>query len=151
MPQDISAAQERFKNYLNKRNLRKTPERFALLDKAMTIPGHFDVDALYEAMEIAGYHVSRATIYSTLELLVDCGLLNRHIFGSRKTSYEVALGSHFHLVCTVCGKIQEIEEDNVTAQLKRSDFQGFTPTYISTTVYGVCNDCKNPIIKIHNP
>lgn len=120
--------------------MRKTPERFALLDKAISLPGHFGVDVLYENMENSGYHVSRATIYSTLELLVDCGLLNRHIFGTRKTMFEVAVGSHCHLVCTNCGKIKEIEVD-LLDHLSGLDLEGFKPTYSSTTVYGLCSEC----------
>lgn len=131
---------EKFRQYLTNRQLRKTPERFALLDKAITLPGHFGADLLYESMEASGYHVSRATIYSTLELLVDCGLLNRHLFESRKTCYEVALGSHFHLVCNVCGKIREIEEEQLS-HIQHMDLDGFNPTYCSTMVYGICKDC----------
>lgn len=132
---------ERFRQYLAERQLRKTPERFALLDKALSITGHFGADVLYESMEASGYHVSRATIYSTLELLVDCGLLNRHMFGSRKTCFEVALGSHFHLVCNACGKIREIEEEKLS-HLDQSVLDGFQPTYCSTMVYGICKDCS---------
>lgn len=132
---------EKFRNYLTAHSLRKTPERFALLDKAMTLPGHFGVDILYEAMEASGYHVSRATIYSTLELLVDCGLLNRHLFGARKTSYEMAVGSHFHLICSACGVIREIEEESLSQSLMEMKFPGFNPTYCSTMVYGLCDEC----------
>lgn len=134
---------EKFRIYLTEHQMRKTPERFALLDKAMTLPGHFGVEVLYDAMESSGYHVSRATVYSTLELLVDCGLLNRHLFGARKTCYEVALGSHFHLICSACGKIREIEEDRVAEQLLEMKFEGFNPTYCSTMIYGLCADCIN--------
>lgn len=131
---------EKFRQYLAGRQLRKTPERFALLDKALSMPGHFGADVLYESMEASGYHVSRATIYSTLDLLVDCGLLNRHMFGTRKTCFEVALGSHFHLVCNSCGKIREIEEEQLS-HLALMDLGGFQPTYCSTMVYGLCSDC----------
>lgn len=131
---------EKFRQYLADHNLRKTPERFALLDKALTLQGHFGADALYASMEEAGYHVSRATIYSTLNLLVDCGLLNRHQFDSRKTCFEVALGSHFHLICNACGKIREIEEEQLS-HIGRMDLGGFKPTYCSTTVYGLCSEC----------
>ena len=138
--QTKNSPREKFRQYLTERQLRKTPERFALLDKAISLPGHFGADALYESMETSGYHVSRATIYSTLELLVDCGLLNRHMFGSRKTCYEVALGSHFHLVCNACGKIREIEEEQLS-HIAQMDLDGFNPTYCSTTVYGICKEC----------
>lgn len=137
---------EKFRQYLVDHQLRKTPERFALLDKAITLQGHFGADALYDSMEASGYHVSRATIYSTLDLLVDCGLLNRHMFGSRKTCFEVALGSHFHLVCNVCGKIREIEEEQLS-HLEGMDLDGFNPTYCSTMVYGICRDCREKGLK----
>lgn len=133
--------QEKFRQYLADHQLRKTPERFALLDKALSLSGHFGADLLYDSMEHSGYHVSRATIYSTLDLLVDCGLLNRHMFGTRKTCYEVAMGSHFHLVCNACGKIREIEEEQLS-HLAGMDLDGFHPTYCSTMVYGLCKDCK---------
>lgn len=139
--QNNQSPRERFRQYLADHHLRKTPERFALLEKAISLPGHFGVDMLYDQMENSGYHVSRATVYSTLELLVDCGLLNRHRFGTRKTVYEVALGSHFHLVCNACGNIREIEEDQFS-QLARLDLGDFTPTYCSTMVYGICGDCR---------
>ena len=147
MAQGTLSPRERLRNYLSAHNLRKTPERFALLDKALTLPGHFGVDVLYEAMESSGYHVSRATIYSTLELLVDCGLLNRHLFGGRKSTYEVALGSHFHLICSACGKMREIEEDSISDLLAGMQFDDFSPTYCSTVVYGLCGDCAGTKIK----
>lgn len=131
---------EKFRHYLVEHRMRKTPERFAILDKALTLPGHFGVDALYESMDSSGYHVSRATLYSTLQLLVDCGLLTRHLFGLRKSVYEVALGSHFHLVCNVCGSIREIEEDQFS-RIGSMDLEGFQPTYCSTMVYGICGQC----------
>lgn len=132
---------ERFREYLALHRYRKTPERFALLDKAMTLSGHFGVDELYASMEKDGYHVSRATVYNTLELLCDCGLLNRHIFGARKSRYEVALGSHVHLICQRCGAIREVEQPDFNALLSRAGFGGFRPAYFSTMVYGLCEEC----------
>ena len=133
---------EKFKTYLEGRKLRKTPERFALMEKAMTLPGHFGVDELYEVMDSEGFHVSKATIYSTLELLVDCGMLNRHLFGLRKTSYERAKMNHFHLVCSTCGKIREIEDNDMMGIPGALDLQGFKPTYFSTMIYGTCRECR---------
>ena len=140
LSQSNLSPKEKFRQYLSGRHLRKTPERFALLDKALSMSGHFGADALYESMESSGYHVSRATIYSTLGLLVDCGLLNRHMFGSRKSCFEVAVGSHFHLVCNACGKIREIEEEQLS-HIEGMDLEGFRPTYCSTMVYGLCGEC----------
>ena len=141
MSKSVENLTEKFKNYLETHKLRKTPERFALMEKAMTLPGHFDVDELYEVMDSEGFHVSKATIYSTLELLVDCGMLNRHLFGSRKTSYEAAKMNHFHLVCSTCGKIREIEDSEMMGIPDSIDLLGFRPTYFSTMIYGTCREC----------
>lgn len=139
---NIQPLNEKFKTYLETNNLRKTPERFALLEKAMSLPGHFGVEELYEVMDNEGFHVSKATIYSTLELLVDCGLLNRHLFGSRKTCYEVAKMNHFHLVCSVCGKVREIEDNDLAGLTSAIDLDGFRPAYYSTMIYGTCRECQ---------
>ena len=132
---------EKFRSYLETHNLRKTPERFALMENAMSLPGHFGVEELYDVMDSAGFHVSKATIYSTLELLVDCGLLNRHLFGSRKTCYEVAKMNHFHLVCSVCNKVREIEDNDLAALTGDINLDGFRPAYYSTMIYGTCREC----------
>ena len=87
-----SALQKRelFTEYLTRKGHRKTPERYAILDLICSINGHFDVDLLYKSLESANFHVSRATLYNTIELLVDSRLLVRHQFGTQGVQYECA-------------------------------------------------------------
>ncbi len=122
--------------------MRKTPERFAILDKAVELSAHFGVDELYNALENVGYHVSRATVYNTLELLCDAGIFNRHIFATNQARYELARGSHLHLICRRCGSIREVDDPTLTSRLLTEDYPGFAPEYSSTSVYGICADCK---------
>ena len=91
--------------YLAGKGFRKTPERYAILDKIYTMNEHFDAESLFDLMAQTEYRVSRATIYNTIELLTDAGLIRKHQFGSNPAQYEKSYNSanHHHLICTQCG------------------------------------------------
>ncbi|MFA5219409.1 MAG: transcriptional repressor, partial [Bacteroidales bacterium] len=98
-----------FSNYIEKKGLRKTPERFAILDEVYARTGHFDVETLYIQMKNASYQVSRATLYNTMDLLIDCGLIVKHQFGKNIAQFEKTYRcrQHDHIICTSCGKVEE--------------------------------------------
>lgn len=98
-----------FIHYLEKHQQRKTPERFAILDEIYSNKEHFDVETLFEHMKNRNYRVSRATVYNTLDLLLDAGLVVKHQFGRNLALYEKAYGfrQHDHAICNVCNKILE--------------------------------------------
>lgn len=130
-----------FTRFLETKGLRKTSERYAILDKVWSMKTHFDVETLYNSMEHDAYHVSLATVYNTIDLLMECGLLRKHQFNSQPAQYEVADGSHFHLVCTQCGKVKEVEANEVITQVMSRRYVAFTPAYMSTYLYGLCSTC----------
>lgn len=140
---------ERFTTFLAEKRLRKTPERFEILQNALDHNGHFDVDSLYRQMEEKGYHVSRATIYSTLELLCSAGIIRRLLFDTHQARYERAGQTHSHLVCTECGEIREIDLDGIDGALASMRFPGFAPAYFSTCIYGICENCRKNMSPDH--
>jgi Fur family ferric uptake transcriptional regulator len=106
---------ELFTGYLELHQHRKTPERYAILDEIYSSKVHFDVDELFLKMKTRNYHVSRATVYNTLDLLVESGLVKRHQFGQNTSHYEQAFGykQHDHLICNKCKRVFEFCDPRV--------------------------------------
>ncbi len=104
----LDHATDKFKGYLTENNLRKTPERFAILTEIYTCDHHFDVESLYGKMKEKNYRVSRATLYNTIDLLIDCELVRKHRFGENQAHFEKSVHrQHDHIIRTDTGEVIE--------------------------------------------
>jgi Fur family ferric uptake transcriptional regulator len=132
-----------FRDYLEKNSHRKTEERFNILDEIYTMNEHFDIDSLYIHMQQKGYHLSRATIYNTIELLIDCQLITRHQFGKNLSRYErsFAFKQHDHLICEDCEHVFEFCDPRIQQiQSTMGEILKFNITHHSLNLFGKCRE-----------
>jgi Fur family ferric uptake transcriptional regulator len=143
--------QERLRHDLNeymlKRGLRSTEQRRLIIDTFFEQHEHITIDSLLKQVRAVDARVGYATVYRTMKLLSESGVVQEHKFGDGFTRYELAdeEAHHDHLVCLECGKIIEFEEPQIEVLQDRvAKRYGFLVRAHKHEMYGVCADCQKP-------
>ena len=131
---------------MSKRGLRSTSQRRLILDRLFEIGEHFTADDLIADVREVDASVGSATVYRTLRMLVESGLLHEHHFADNEgTRFELKRSDehHDHIICLECGKIREFEEPLIEQLQERVAEQlGFTLESHTHQLYGYCAECS---------
>ena len=135
-----------FENYIKQKKLKYTTERKNILKEIFFIHSHFEADELYLSLRQRNdCKISRATVYRTLPLMEESGLIRRVVFIDKHTHYENVYSHkhHEHLICIKCGKVIEFYrksfEKTIEDVAKDKEFQVVAHTL---EIMGYCKDCQ---------
>ena len=147
-PTQFQEEQLRFERFLRGRGLKLTEERKSLLSAIFQWDHHFDADELHMSLKQRGQDISRATVYRTLDLLIQSGLVRKQSLGDQHAHYEAVRGNehHDHLICLNCGKIIEFfREDLEALQDSICEAHHFKPLHHSHQIFGLCESCQKRV------
>lgn len=134
---------ENFRARLAAQGQRVTPQRLAIYRYLIEHDTHPTADEIYQALKVEYPSMSPATVYKTLELLLDMGLITELGFGDSPNRYDGNPHEHVNLICTSCGRITDLEESllkelrEVVSQ--RTHFELHSQRH---EFYGRCPECR---------
>ncbi len=134
-----------FKSFLGEKGLKLTKERIAILREVFSFHGHFEPEHLYFRMRDGGSKASRASVYRTLNLLVESGLIAKVRRTEKGTVYEHTFGHrhHDHMICESCGKIIEFYSEKLeNLQNEICARNGFSGVNHTLEIRGHCGQCR---------
>jgi Fur family transcriptional regulator, ferric uptake regulator len=136
---------ERFRRHLRDHHQPVTRQRDLVAQVVFLSNDHPSVEGIRRELEQRGERVGLATVYRTLDLLVESGLVRAHQFGEGFKRYEpvAADAGHEHLICERCGQVVEFAHERLERMLPvLADEHGFQHRRHRVDIYGVCRDCR---------
>ncbi len=140
-----AALLERFRRHLRDHRLPVTRQRDLIAQTVFLSDEHLSVESIQKQLRNLGEHVGTATIYRTLDVLVQSGLVRAHDFGEGFKRYEPMPqdARHEHLICVRCGKVVEFQNERLERMLPIiADEHAFQHQRHRVEIYGLCQECR---------
>ena len=154
-PVDVSISPvEKFREFLATKQMRWTRERETVVNEIFTHHEHFDAEQLNDRLNRRrdGNRASRSTVYRTLELLEEAGIIRvvARAEGREVFEHDYGYPNHDHLICEKCGDLIEFRNDSISDFLEQVAAEnGFRKSGHRLEVYGVCATCNRPPQRRH--
>lgn len=136
----------RYQQFIQTNRLKSSRRRDLIFENIVQTSNHFTVDQIYQQMLAIDPGIGIATVYRTIRLLVDCGILMEHTFGEKRGFFEVIATEHQHhdhLICTHCGRIFEFHSPTIEMDQQRVAQQyQFKIENHKLEIYGICQQCQ---------
>ena len=136
---------EKFRAFIREQGLKSTRQRDDIAAWFFEVRGHLSADQIYRAVKDVNPNIGFSTVYRTMKLLCEAGLVQERHFGDGETLYENVAAHHDHCICNSCGKIVEFENDEIEKlQDSVAAAFGFKLQSHKMELYGLCGDCRGP-------
>lgn len=138
------AHRDTLETYLDRRGLRRTKQRDAIIETFLGTEDHLTSDELHQLVAADHPNIGLATVYRTLKLFVEAGVASERTFRDGVSRYEVRAPHHDHLICTSCDSILEFENEDIERlQEQVAKNLGFVLTAHRLELYGLCRSCRS--------
>src|SRR5687768_61403 len=144
-PVDVDSNIKQLNRYISQKGLKKSRQRDLIAEIALTSEGHTGVEEIYRRVRKKDPKVGFSTVYRTMKLLKECGLVSERHFGDGLARYEpVHEGEHHdHLICTSCGEIVEFEDEGIEQRQDAvASRHGYSVLSHKHEIYGICASCN---------
>ncbi len=138
---DVKERLELFVEKCKEKKLKITPQRIAVYEVLLRSREHPTVEEIYNQIKEKYPYVSMATVYRTVEILENIGLVKKVCYWGNSTRYDANLEEHHHFICLRCGIIRDVHLNGNLSLPEEID--GFTVHSIAVNMYGLCPSCKN--------
>ncbi len=147
-------AVDKFREFLVTKGMRLTSERETVVTAVYATHEHFDADLWVEKLERrkGAPRASRSTVYRTLRLLEEAGLIRKVARANDREVYEHDYGypQHDHLICKKCGEMTEFPNEAIAEVLEKvAADHGFRMSGHRLEVEGICATCSRPPQRVH--
>lgn len=142
-PPDVDSLRSRLRDHVQRNKLKSSTRRELILETLVSMGRHITAEELLRAVRDRDERIGAATVYRTLRVFQDSGIVTERRFEGGATRFELVGDHHDHLICTSCGLIIEFDDDSIEREQARvAAVHGFEVHSHRHELYGICANCR---------